>query len=90
LWATSNGKWNYEVVVRTNGKESGFELDPKGKFLRQHAKSLDNHKTAERPLFSDVGIALVTVFGCKRPTARRLQKRSDHDAFVAAETASQN
>src|SRR5215472_686867 len=22
----SNGKWNYEVVVRTNGKESGFEV----------------------------------------------------------------
>ena len=30
----SNGKWNYEVVVRTNGKESGFEVDPNGKFLR--------------------------------------------------------
>jgi uncharacterized membrane protein YkoI len=31
----SNGKWNYEVVVRTNGKESGFEVDPNGKFLRE-------------------------------------------------------
>lgn len=34
----ANGKWNYEVVVRTNGKESGFEIDPNGKFLRQHAE----------------------------------------------------
>jgi hypothetical protein len=34
----SNGKWNYEVVVRMNGKESGFEVDPNGKFLRQQAE----------------------------------------------------
>ena len=34
----SNGKWNYEVVVRTNGKESGFEVNPNGKFLKQHAE----------------------------------------------------
>ena len=34
----SNGKWNYEVVVRTNGKESGFEVDPNGKFLREHTE----------------------------------------------------
>src|SRR5437667_8139141 len=32
----ANGKWNYEVVVRTNGKEWGFEIDPNGKLLRQH------------------------------------------------------
>jgi uncharacterized membrane protein YkoI len=32
-----NGKWNYEVVVRTNGKEWGFEVDPNGKFLKQHS-----------------------------------------------------
>jgi hypothetical protein len=32
----ANGKWNYEVVVRTNGKESGFEVGPNGKFLREH------------------------------------------------------
>jgi hypothetical protein len=25
----SNGKWNYEVVLRTNRKESAFEIDPK-------------------------------------------------------------
>jgi uncharacterized membrane protein YkoI len=31
----ANGRWNYEVVVRTNGKESGFEIDPNGKVLKQ-------------------------------------------------------
>ncbi|HVD94837.1 MAG TPA: hypothetical protein VNE84_01710 [Candidatus Limnocylindria bacterium] len=34
----ANGKWNYEVVVKTNGKESGFEVDPNGKFVRQHTE----------------------------------------------------
>jgi len=34
----ANGKWNYEVVVRTNGKESAFEVDPNGKFLKQHTE----------------------------------------------------
>jgi hypothetical protein len=33
-----NGKWNYEVLVQTNGKESGFEVDPNGKFVRQHSE----------------------------------------------------
>jgi len=31
-----NGKWNYEVIVRTNGKESRFEVDPNGKLLPKH------------------------------------------------------
>jgi uncharacterized membrane protein YkoI len=35
----SNGKWNYEVVVKTSGKEWGFEVDPRGKFLRKHGES---------------------------------------------------
>ena len=34
----TNGKWNYEVVVRTNGKEWGFEVDPNGKFLKKHTE----------------------------------------------------
>ena len=34
----ANGKWNHEVVVKTNGKESGFEVDPNGKFVRQHTE----------------------------------------------------
>ena len=29
-----DGKWNYEVVVRSQGKEWGFEVDPKGKLLK--------------------------------------------------------
>jgi uncharacterized membrane protein YkoI len=33
----ANGKWNYEVVVRMNGKKSGFEVNPNGKLLKQHS-----------------------------------------------------
>ena len=33
-----DGKWNYEVFVKANGKESGFEIDPNGKFVRQHGE----------------------------------------------------
>ena len=33
-----DGKWNYEVFVTTNGKASGFEIDPNGKFLREHSE----------------------------------------------------
>ncbi len=33
-----DGKWNYEVFVTTNGKKSGFEVDPNGKFLREHSE----------------------------------------------------
>ena len=32
----TNGKWNYEVFVKTNGKDWGFEVDPNGKLLRKH------------------------------------------------------
>jgi uncharacterized membrane protein YkoI len=35
----ANGKWNYEVVVKTNGKEWGFEVDRNGKFLKKHGES---------------------------------------------------
>jgi uncharacterized membrane protein YkoI len=34
----TSGKWNYEVVVRTSGKEWGFEVDPNGKFVKKHAE----------------------------------------------------
>jgi uncharacterized membrane protein YkoI len=34
------GKWNYEVVVKKNGKEWGFEVDKSGKYLGKH----DEHK----------------------------------------------
>lgn len=35
----ANGKWNYEVVVKTNGKEWSFEVDPNGKFLKKHGET---------------------------------------------------
>ena len=31
-----DGKWNYEVHVKGNGKESKFEVDPNGNFVKQH------------------------------------------------------
>ena len=31
-----DGKWNYEVFVKANGKESLFEVDPNGNFVKQH------------------------------------------------------
>jgi len=31
-----DGKWNYEVFVKANGKESLFEVDPNGTFVKQH------------------------------------------------------
>ena len=41
----ANGKWNYEVVVRTNEKEWGFEVDPNGKLLQKHEgkKQVEKH-----------------------------------------------
>ena len=33
----ANGKWNYEVVVQMNGKESKFEVDPNGKLVKKHS-----------------------------------------------------
>jgi uncharacterized membrane protein YkoI len=38
-----NGKWNYEVVVKTEGKKWGFEIDPNGKYLKKH----DDHSKSE-------------------------------------------
>src|SRR6185312_5855034 len=38
-----NGKWNYEVVVKTDGKEWGFEVSPNGKYLKKH----DDHTNKE-------------------------------------------
>ena len=31
-----DGGWNYEVLVKANGKESKFEVDPNGQFVKQH------------------------------------------------------
>lgn len=33
---------DYEVIVKSEGKEWGFEVDPKGKFVKKH----DDHKAA--------------------------------------------
>jgi len=32
----ANGRWNYEVTVKSNGKEWGFEVDPNGKITKKH------------------------------------------------------
>jgi hypothetical protein len=46
-----NGKRNYEVVVRTSGKEWGFEVDPNGKFVKSTAKKRwENNKPLCRDL----------------------------------------
>ena len=31
-----DGKWNYEVLVKANGKDSKFEVDPNGNFVKPH------------------------------------------------------
>jgi uncharacterized membrane protein YkoI len=31
-----DGKWNYEVLAKVNGKDSKFEVDPNGNFVKQH------------------------------------------------------
>ena len=31
-----DGKWNYEVFVKNGSKESKFEVDPNGSFVKQH------------------------------------------------------
>ena len=37
-----SGKWNYEVIVKTQGKKWGFEVDPDGKIVKKHG---DHTKT---------------------------------------------
>jgi hypothetical protein len=32
----TNGKWNYEAIVKKDGKEWGLEVSPNGKFLKKH------------------------------------------------------
>jgi uncharacterized membrane protein YkoI len=33
-----NGKWNYEVTVKSDGKEWGFEVAPNGQFVKKHGE----------------------------------------------------
>jgi uncharacterized membrane protein YkoI len=42
-----NGKWNYEVVVKKNGKEWGFEVDKNGKYIGKHDEAKENKEKAE-------------------------------------------
>jgi molecular chaperone DnaK (HSP70) len=32
----ANGRWNYEAVIKKDGKEWGLEVAPSGKFLKKH------------------------------------------------------
>ena len=42
-----NGKWNYEVTVKTKGKEWGFGVDKNGKYLGKHDDSTEKEKGEE-------------------------------------------
>ena len=43
------GKWNYEVVVKQNGKEWGFEVDKNGKYLgHKHDEAKEHKEKAEK------------------------------------------
>jgi uncharacterized membrane protein YkoI len=43
------GKWNYEVVVTKNGKESGFEVDKNGKYLgHKHGEAKEHKEKGEK------------------------------------------
>ena len=38
-----DGKWNFEIIVKTDGKDWGFEVDPNGKYMKKH----DDHTKTE-------------------------------------------
>jgi uncharacterized membrane protein YkoI len=38
------GKWNYEITVKTKGKEWGFEVDKSGKYLGKHDETQEKEK----------------------------------------------
>lgn len=38
------GKWNYEVVVKKDGKEWGFEVDKNGKYIGHKHDEAKEHK----------------------------------------------
>lgn len=41
------GKWIYEAVVKTGGKEWGFEVDANGKYLGKHDESKEKGEKHE-------------------------------------------
>ena len=42
------GKWNYEVVVKTKGKEWGFEVAKDGKYLGKHDEAKEHKEKGEK------------------------------------------
>jgi uncharacterized membrane protein YkoI len=42
------GKWNYEVVVKTKGKEWGFEVDKDGKYIGKHDEAKEHKEKGEK------------------------------------------
>lgn len=42
------GKWNYEVVVKTKGKDWGFEVDKDGKYLGKHEEAKEHKEKGEK------------------------------------------
>lgn len=39
-----SGKMNYEVVVKRDGKEWGFEVDKDGKYIGKHDEAKEHHE----------------------------------------------
>jgi hypothetical protein len=39
-----DGKWNYEAVVKKEGKELMFEVAPDGKFVKKHENKESKEK----------------------------------------------
>ncbi len=39
-----DGKWNYEVTVKTKGKEWSFEVDEHGRFIKKHEEQEEEEK----------------------------------------------
>ena len=42
------GKWNYEVVVKSKGKEWGFEVDKDGKYIGKHDEAKEHKEKGEK------------------------------------------
>lgn len=42
------GKWNYEVVVKTKGREWRFEIDKDGKYLGKHDETKEHKEKSEK------------------------------------------
>ena len=58
-----DSRWNYEVI-RTSGKEWGFEVDPNGKFLKKHTELRKQLGGITKPLAGDWQCALLQNYSC--------------------------